>query len=87
LTVFFGLAGHPDSRVAFSYLELGRRQAMCWCDETHTRGSMHNGEVKHYVANWKLYQIRHKEPKKVKRPAPALDVLEILGRPEPVAVG
>jgi len=51
---------------------------MCWCDETHTRGSMHNGEVKHYVANWKLYQIRHKEPKKVKKPAPAL---------EPVAVG
>ena len=33
----------------------------CWCGEIHPRGSMLNGEVKHFVANWKLYQIRHKE--------------------------
>jgi len=80
LTVFFGLAGHPDSRVAFSYLELGRRQAMCWCKETHPRGSVHNGEVRHYVANWKLYQIRRKDGE-------GEEEKEEIAAPEPVTVG
>jgi len=39
---------------------------------------MHGREVKHYVANWQLYQLRHKETKKVKKLAPAL---------KPVTVG
>jgi len=33
----------------------------CWCGETHTRGSIQNGEVKHVVLNWQLYWLRHKE--------------------------
>jgi len=39
---------------------------------------MLNGEVKHFVLNWQLYWLRHKETKKVKKLAPAL---------EPVTVG
>lgn len=32
-----------------------------WASETHPRGDARNGEVKHWVMNWKLYQLRHKE--------------------------
>jgi len=30
----------------------------CWCGKTHGKGSRLNGELKHFVMSWKLYQIR-----------------------------
>ena len=29
----------------------------CWCGEDHSADGQ-NGSVKHYVMNWKLYQLR-----------------------------
>lgn len=38
----------------------------CWCGEHHGKGSVRNGDLKHYTLNQKLYQLRRdgKEPKK-----------------------
>ena len=33
----------------------------CWCGNTHPRGDARNGEVGHWVMNWKLYQLRQKD--------------------------
>ena len=35
----------------------------CWCGQDHSLQSQHgedarNGKIKHWVMNWKLYQIR-----------------------------
>jgi hypothetical protein len=30
---------------------------MCWCGKCKTVGK-DNGPIKHYVMNWKLYQLR-----------------------------
>jgi hypothetical protein len=35
--------------------------AKCWCGKTHPRGDVRNGEVKHWVINWKLYCLRHRD--------------------------
>ena len=32
---------------------------MCWCGKKHDRGDMRNGEVRHFVSNWSLYQLRN----------------------------
>ena len=32
--------------------------ARCWCGKVHPRGCALNGEVKHFVLNWKLYWLR-----------------------------
>jgi hypothetical protein len=32
--------------------------AKCWCGANHSKGDARNGEVKHWVANWKLYWLR-----------------------------
>lgn len=31
--------------------------AKCWCGKTHPKGDARNGEVKHFVLNWKLYEL------------------------------
>lgn len=54
--------------------------AKCWCGKTHPRGSILNGEVKHFVMNWKLYQFRHKDGK-------GEEENEEIAAPEPVTVG
>ncbi|MFW6125524.1 MAG: hypothetical protein ACOC58_00300 [Chloroflexota bacterium] len=33
--------------------------AKCWCGKTHPKGCVLNGEVKHWVSNWKLYWLRN----------------------------
>ena len=42
----------------------------CWCGQDHSLHSQHgdarNGKIKHWVMNWKLYEIR-----KADRPEPA----------------
>jgi len=48
----------------------------CWCGKTHPRGSIFNGEVRHFVMNWKLYQLRAKDAEEKGKEAP----------PAPVAV-
>lgn len=39
------------------------KMAKCWCDQVHKRGDARNGEVKHFVSNWKLYQFRNGQEK------------------------
>lgn len=34
---------------------------MCWCSQPHLKGGVQNGEVKHWVSNWKLYELRRKD--------------------------
>jgi len=36
----------------------------CWCGKPHPRGDARNGEVKHFVLNWKLYELRKDGQKK-----------------------
>ena len=43
--------------------ERGAEMGKCWCGKTHPRGDARNGEVKHWVMNWKLYQLRHRDGK------------------------
>lgn len=38
-----------------------RMAKRCWCGKTHPRGCVKNGEVRHWVMNWKLYQFRAKD--------------------------
>lgn len=33
----------------------------CWCGKMHPRGDSRNGKVKHFVVNWKLYQLKQDE--------------------------
>ena len=33
----------------------------CWCGKVHPRGCSLNGDMRHFVLNWKLYQFRVRE--------------------------
>jgi len=39
------------------------REVMCWCGKKHDRGDIRNGEVRHFVSNWSLYQLRTADKK------------------------
>jgi len=43
----------------FYYAREGAMEmAKCWCGKCHAKGDARNGEIKHWVANWKLYELR-----------------------------
>lgn len=48
--------------------------ARCWCGKKHGKGSHLNGELKHFVLNWKLYQLRAKDGEQERqKPPPPLE--------------